>query len=299
MPVKVRARIIHLRVAQSFLRHLDERDLPYLRRPRCSSSGNPVATLIALVLNGHRRSGRRDPSKATPDNEDTFHATMPRHHDQSLLLKAFVGAVVVHLLAMFITLPQVEKVTSTTPKGPHVISVRKHIPPPPPIERRQIVRGTKEKKKTKRIIPVPDPTPDELEPIREPRPEFFAGDPMAPEDVDFLIGEPEGPPSAESHAGPGLAGVSGITLPKLIEKVRPDYPEMARKARLESRVFLKAVVLADGSVGEIELIRCDCPSMGFEESAINAVKQWTYEPATLNGRPVDIYFTVIVDFTIA
>jgi protein TonB len=242
---------------------------------------------------------KRSRSKAPAEDEDALHATIPRHRDQGLLLKAFVGAVVVHLLAMFITLPRVRKV-STAPKVHSVISVRRYVPPPPRIERPQVIRGAKAKKKAKRIIPMPDPTPDDLEPLREPQPELvFAGDPLAPDDVEFLIGEPEGPPSGGGYAGPGLAGVGGITLPKLIEKVRPEYPEMARKARLESRVFLKAVILADGSVGEIELVGCDCPCMGFEEAAIAAVEQWTYEPATLNGRPVDVYFTVVVDFTIA
>lgn len=237
-------------------------------------------------------------AKAVDENEDIFLARIPHHHDQGLLIKALIGAIVVHLLAMFITLPQV-KMVPVTPKVHNVVTVRKYIPPPPRIERREIVRGTKAKKKTKRIIPIPDPTPDDLEPLREPEPEFFAGDPLAPEDVEFLIGEPEGPSSGGGYAGPGLAGVGGITLPTLIEKVSPEYPEMARKARLESKVFLKAVILANGTVGEIELLRCDCPCMGFEEAAITAVEQWTYEPAMLNGRPVDVYFTVIVEFTIA
>lgn len=230
-------------------------------------------------------------------NNDILYLSMPRHHDQSLLMKAFLGAILVHVLAMLITLPRIKDVP-TPDEVHHVIFVRKYIPPPPPIEGRQVVRGVKARKKTTRIIPIPDPTPEDLEPIREPQPEFFAGDPLTPGDVEFLIGEPEGPPSGGGYATPGLAGVGGITVPKLIERVRPEYPEMARRAKLESRVFLKAVILADGTVGEIEIVRCDRPYMGFEEAAISAVRQWVYEPATLDGRPVDVYFTVIVEFTI-
>jgi protein TonB len=231
------------------------------------------------------------------EGKDTLYLSMPRHHDQRLLMRALAGAILIHLAAMFITLPQVKEVP-TEPKVHHVIAVRKYIPPPPPIERRHVARGVKAKTKTTRILPIPDPTPEDLEPIREPQPELYAGDPLAPEDVEFLIGEADGPPAGSGYASPGLAGVGGITVPELIKKIRPEYPELARKARLESRVFLKAVILDDGTVGEIEIVGCNCPCMGFEEAAIAAVRQWRYEPATLDGRPVDVYFTVIVEFTI-
>ena len=48
----------------------------------------------------------------------------------------------------------------------------------------------------------------------------------------------------------------------------------------------------------IEILRSNRPNMGFEDAALAAVKQWRYEPATQNGRPVDVYFTVVVDFTL-
>ena len=61
-------------------------------------------------------------------------------------------------------------------------------------------------------------------------------------------------------------------------------------------MILQAIIHADGSVGELEVLRCNRPSMGFEESAIFAVSQWRYSPATQNGRPVEVYFTVFVEF---
>ena len=63
-------------------------------------------------------------------------------------------------------------------------------------------------------------------------------------------------------------------------------------------MILEAVILADGTVGRVQVLRCSRPNYGFEESAIHAVKQWRYEPATLNDEPVDVYFTVVVHFSL-
>ncbi len=89
-----------------------------------------------------------------------------------------------------------------------------------------------------------------------------------------------------------------MTNPKLIQesKVQPEYPELARVARLEGNVILQAIIHADGTVGDLEVLRCNRPNMGFEDAAIEAVRHWRYEPATQNGKPVEVYFTVFVEF---
>jgi protein TonB len=173
-----------------------------------------------------------------------------------------------------------------------VLIVRKYIPPPPPFERpeRTVVR-----KKLTRRVPVPDPTPDEPEPIREPEPEFIP--PPLPDNIEVLIGVPE-PPARPGIDSPRIAGAGGVTLPELIpdSKVSPYYPELARVARIEGRVILQAVICTDGSVSDLVVLRCSHPKLGFEESAIEAVSQWRYKSALLDGRPVAVYFTVLVDF---
>jgi protein TonB len=81
-------------------------------------------------------------------------------------------------------------------------------------------------------------------------------------------------------------------------KVLPEYPEIARRARLTANVVLQAIVYKDGTVGEISVIRCNRPNIGFEESAIEAVRKWRYLAATLDSHPVDAYFTITVAFTL-
>ena len=89
-----------------------------------------------------------------------------------------------------------------------------------------------------------------------------------------------------------------VTLPVIIpqSKVQPVYPMLARQARLPGKVSLDAVVLKDGSVGDIENVRCTHEGIGFEEAAIEALRQWRSEPATQNGQPVAVYFSIWVKF---
>lgn len=218
--------------------------------------------------------------------EDLLYASMFHTGEKRTIWMAAGVAVVLHVIVLLVNLPEFGK-TLIPEKKDNQIVVKKYVPPPPKIEQKQIVRQKITKK-----VPIPDPTPDEPEPIREPEPEII--DVPIPPDVEILIGTPEPPPPS----GPLLAGVGDVTNPKLIEesKLQPEYPELARVARLEGNVILQAIIHADGSVGELEILRCNRPSMGFEESAINAVKQWRYEPATQNGRPVEVYFTVFVEF---
>jgi protein TonB len=218
--------------------------------------------------------------------EDLLYANMFHTGERKIMWSAVGIAVLIHAVVLFVNFPEFKKTLEAKKKGPQIV-VKKYVPPPPKIKRTQIV-----KKKITKKVPIPDPTPDEPEPIREPEPEIIE-DPIPP-DIEIVIGDPEAPPPT----GPLIAGVGDVTNPKLIEetKVQPEYPELARVARLEGNVILQAIIHADGSVGELEILRCNRPNMGFEDAAVQAVTQWRYEPATQGGRPVEVYFTVFVEF---
>jgi protein TonB len=217
--------------------------------------------------------------------EDLLYSHMFHGGEGKIKAIALGVAIVLHVIVLLVNFPEFKQ--KFEKKKEHVLVVKKYVPPPPKIERKQIV-----KKKFTRKVPIPDPTPDEPEPIREPEPEIEP-EPIPP-DVDVLIGVPEPPPPS----GPLLAGAEGVTLPQLIEesKIKPDYPELARVARIEGRVILQAIVLKDGSVGELEVLSCNRPGMGFEEAAVDAVAKWRYRPAKQGTKAVDVYFTVRVDF---
>ena len=87
-----------------------------------------------------------------------------------------------------------------------------------------------------------------------------------------------------------------VQQPVLVRKVDPEYPEIARKARMEGVVILQAVITQTGTVEELKVLKSLQPVL--DQAAQNAVRQWRYKPAIFNGHPVKVYFTVTVTFTL-
>ena len=196
------------------------------------------------------------------------------------------------LYPMFLLIhPPSGKPPAIEEKSGKLVYIQRWRPPPPPtVERpKQVVQ----EELAARRIPLPDPSPDDPEPLREPQRKIVLAE-IDP-DVDVVIGAPEPPPLA---GGPVRAGLGGVTMPVLIESTKrtPLYPELGRKAKLTGSVILEAVVLKDGTVSNIKVLRTPRPGMGFEKAAIDAVKQWRFRPALRNGEAVEVYFTVVVEF---
>jgi len=80
---------------------------------------------------------------------------------------------------------------------------------------------------------------------------------------------------------------------KIISKVDPVYPPLAKQARVEAVVMLEVTVNEQGEVANVRVIRSH-PLL--EQAAIDAVKQWRYQPTLLNGQPVPVVATVTVEF---
>lgn len=87
-----------------------------------------------------------------------------------------------------------------------------------------------------------------------------------------------------------------IPRPELLVKKAPKYPKEAKRRRLDGTVRLSAVINRDGRVGDVEVVECSAPGVGFEESAVKAVLKWEYEPVIIDGKPAALKFEVVVDF---
>jgi TonB family protein len=85
-----------------------------------------------------------------------------------------------------------------------------------------------------------------------------------------------------------------VQRPQVLEHTPPQYTEEARAARLQGTVILQAVVGADGRVNDAEVLK-GLP-MGLAGNAVDAVKQWTFAPATLEGTPVPSCYALTVTF---
>jgi len=80
-------------------------------------------------------------------------------------------------------------------------------------------------------------------------------------------------------------------------QIQPTFPPAAWDARYTGAVLLEMTVLKDGSVGNIEVVRCTTPKVGFEEAAIAAVKQWRFEPGMENGEPIEVKTRLKMNFS--
>lgn len=87
------------------------------------------------------------------------------------------------------------------------------------------------------------------------------------------------------------------TRPVKVRDVKPEYTELARAARIQGVVILRTLIDDEGNVVDIEILK-ELP-MGLSEAAVDAVKQWKFEPATLGGEPVPVNHNVTVNFKLS
>jgi protein TonB len=101
-------------------------------------------------------------------------------------------------------------------------------------------------------------------------------------------GLPDAPPP------PQAVRVGGqIKEPKKTKDVPPQYPDIAKQARVQGVVILECTISPQGRVSDVKILR-GIPLLN--EAALTAVKQWVYSPTLLNGVPVPVIMTVTVNF---
>jgi protein TonB len=112
------------------------------------------------------------------------------------------------------------------------------------------------------------------------------------------VGSGEGPGVGPGRGGGYGGGVfrvgGGISAPRAVYTPDPDYSEEARKAKYQGTVVLWLVVGQDGRPHDIRVARS--LGMGLDEKAMQAVRQWKFEPALKDGRPVAVQINVEVNF---
>ncbi|MDQ1388002.1 MAG: periplasmic protein TonB [Acidobacteriaceae bacterium] len=89
---------------------------------------------------------------------------------------------------------------------------------------------------------------------------------------------------------------AGVTSGLLVKRIQPNYPPLARQARIQGTVVLHAVISKEGAIENLTLVSGH-PMLA--PAAIDAVKQWRYKPYLLNGEPVEVDTEVQVNFTLA
>ena len=176
--------------------------------------------------------------------------------------------------------------------------------------------------------PIPSPSPPRHE---APAPQAVALDakPLASA-LAVQVGALDGPPALGTSRGPGSGGGvgegvgtgvgaglgpglgpgsgggtgggvyrpgSGVTSPTLLQEVKPTYTAEAMRLRIQGSVLLELIVQRDGTPRDIRVIRSLDPK-GLDREAVLAVERWRFGPGRLNGEPVDVLVTVVMDFRV-
>lgn len=205
--------------------------------------------------------------------------------DQRRLRWALTFAVAAHLVVFAVDFPEAAAralVPAAQPKVYVIQQVRFKPPPPqPPVDLRT---------EQARRVPIPDPTPDEPEPVR-------SFEDLARQDLDLpvqdLVFIPDAPPPPPEPDHPLPVG-GEVSPPVRISGPEPVYTEMARRARIQGTVIIRATIDRQGRVTDLQVLKA--LPLGLAESAAAAVRQWRFEPGTLRGNPVPVLYVLTVQF---
>ena len=91
---------------------------------------------------------------------------------------------------------------------------------------------------------------------------------------------------------------SGIINPAVLREVKPQYTADAMRAKVQGTVLLECVVLPDGSVGRVDVVKSLDSTFGLDQEAIKAARQWRFRPGTRFGEPVAVLVTIELTFTL-
>jgi periplasmic protein TonB len=181
-------------------------------------------------------------------------------------------------------------------------------PDPPPVTRTEVktpAPQTPVQPDLKHLPDKPESTPTQ-ETVQDPGPASPGDDPAAPPGP----GDPNGNPESHNPIGvphglpeppdPGeslpVYLTAEMTRPVPLRPILPRYTELARRAGMEGRVILEAVIDEKGNATSVHILR-GLP-MGLDRAAMEAIQQTPFKPATVAGRPIKVYYTLTVTFTI-
>lgn len=106
-----------------------------------------------------------------------------------------------------------------------------------------------------------------------------------------VMAAPQQEPDREVHRPGGR-----ITTPKLLREVKPEYTARAKQEKVQGAVLMECVVKADGTVGDIKIIKPLHEDL--DKAAMVAAAQWVFKPGTRDGKPVNVLVVIEMAFTL-
>jgi protein TonB len=174
-------------------------------------------------------------------------------------------------------------------------------PPPPPPAQVQVVRKTQVHLMDAGKLMAPKAIPKNVTIIKEEaEPDMgaaggvvggVAGGSMGGVIGGVIGGMPAPPKPVQSRIKVG----GNVTAARIVNRTTPMYPPLARQTRISGTVRLHAIIAKDGTVQQLEVLSGH-PLL--VQAALDAVRQWRYQPTLLNGEPVEVDTTVDVIFSL-
>jgi TonB family protein len=119
------------------------------------------------------------------------------------------------------------------------------------------------------------------------------------EEVEVVPNGTTKPLPSGATGKPSRIRVGGdIEAPHRITKVQPIYPESARSAGVSGTVILHAIISMEGKPLSLRVMNSQIDP-DLARSAVEAVSQWRYSPTLLNGEPIEVDTTIMVNFSLA
>jgi TonB family protein len=116
------------------------------------------------------------------------------------------------------------------------------------------------------------------------------------------IGPGRGPGVGDGYGGGTGGGAyrpgNGVESPQVLHEEKPQYTSEAMRAKVQGIVEVEAIVLTDGSVGQVQIVRSLDDRFGLDQKAIEAVKRWRFRPGTRLGKPVAVLVNIELTFTL-
>ena len=91
---------------------------------------------------------------------------------------------------------------------------------------------------------------------------------------------------------------NGVAMPSVISEVKPSYTADAMRQKIQGVVMVEAIVMPDGGVGQVTVVRSLDPTFGLDQEAVKAVRRWRFRPGTRQGQAVPVLVEIELTFTL-
>ena len=236
--------------------------------------------------------------------EQTFVATA-KTHKMGTVLVSFAAETI--LVAIGILIPMIYFDALPTAQLRSLLLAPPPLPPTPPTpppEAPKVVKFIPHQFEAGKLM-APQGVPQKILMFKEDdwlAPSAVPVNSVSPDALVRILGPvpvaaPPPPPTVHKNVQtPRIPVGSILQAAKLIRQPKPVYPDLARRVRIQGVVRLHALISKEGTIEDLKVVSGH--PLLFP-SALEAVKQWAYQPTLLNGAPVEVETDIDVNFTLS